>query len=501
MKYRRKPTVVRDREIRIPISVSLLPTQSERVLDLFRSVDTELCVDGPVGCTKTVQVMLKILRLHERYPGFQSLVVRSEAKTLHTTIVPQLFTKIFRYHVKSKRNPFRLYGGENRAAHLDFDNGGRMTFGGMDDSGKILGSEYDLIFYNQAERERYQKNWEDLIGRGLEGRAGNWPHSDFGYDRPRFQIIADANPSAPTHWLKAREVAGQIRFISFKHEDNPLYYYDGDWTERGIRNKEELIKRYTGYMRDRFVYGLWVAAQGIVYTMFRDSVEVEERGVKRKVPHHVRYVDVSDIRDDYDWYCSVDYGSVNAFVCQLWAVHPNRDRYVLYKEIYHTGLTPRTFIPMMKEMVESVLGLGGRVKTVFTDHDASHNDDLRYAGFHVTEADKNVLSGIELCKDMLSAEYDRPGYILPEPVVIFHSNSLYNAPDTKLFGKPDRTVAEFPLYTYREESERKGDETDEKPNPQYNHGMDAMRYLLKGVSSYRPYSMISGHANFKNNML
>ena len=190
-------------QIKIPIARNLMATQSENALSLWRADDTEICVDGPVGCTKTVYAMLKILGLHERYPGFQSLVVRSEAKTLHTTIIPQLFNKIFRYHVKSKRNPFSLYGGENRASHITFDNGGKMTFGGMDDSGKILGSEYDLIFYNQCERETKQKNWQDLIGRGLEGRAGNWPHWEYGFARPRFQIIADANPSAPTHWLKA----------------------------------------------------------------------------------------------------------------------------------------------------------------------------------------------------------------------------------------------------------------------------------------------------------
>lgn len=499
MRYKRLSTVKSEKTIRIPINASLLPTQSERVLDLWRADDTELCVDGPVGCTKTVQIMLKILALHEKYPNFQSLVVRSEAKTLHTTIVPQLFTKIFRYHVKSKRNPFRLYGGENRAAHLDFDNGGRMTFGGMDDSGKILGSEYDLIFYNQAERERYQRNWQDLIGRGLEGRAGNWPHPEFGYLRPRFQIIADANPSAPTHWLKAREAEEQIRFISFTHEDNPLYYYDGVWTERGLRTREELIRRYTGYMRDRYVYGLWVSASGIVYTMFRSEVEIEERGIKRKVPYHVRHIRFDEIPSDYDWYCAVDYGSVNAFVCQLWAVHPNRERFILYKEIYHTGLTPRTFIPMMQKLVDDV---GVQVRTVFTDHSASHNIDLRYAGFHVTEADKvDFFSGIELVKDMLMRETDVPGQVIPMPDVLFNSNSLSHAPDPKLFGLPHKTIDEFPLYSYREEADRKGDDTDEKPEPKHNHGMDAMRYLFKGVSVYNPRLPSGGHANFLRNSI
>ena len=491
--YRREAKRV-DRVLRVPISRILLPTQSERVLDLWRSDETELCVDGPVGCTKTVQVMLKILRLHELYPKFQSLVVRAEAKTLHTTIIPQLFTKIFRYPVKSKKNPFSLYGGENRAAHLEFDNGGRMTFGGMDDSGKILGSEYDLIFYNQAEREKYQRNWETLIGRGLEGRAGHWPHSEYGYSRPRFQIIADANPSAPTHWLKARESAEQIRFISFLHEDNPLYYYNGAWTERGLRTRAELERRYTGYMRDRMVYGIWRAAEGIVYTMFSPEVEVDMLGGKKKLPYHVRYVHRHDIPKDWHWFAAIDYGNVHAMCCQLWAMKPDRSRHIMYKEIYRTKLTPKRFIPMIQDMCDEV---GVIPKTIFTDHNASHNQDLREAGFHVTEAEKEILNGIELLKDWLSKEYDSPRLLHPEPAMVYHKNSLFHPPDPELFGRPQSTVEEYPLYSYKEEDDRKGDETDEKPIKRWDEGMDTSRYYIKGVMSFRVPSIISASANFR----
>ena len=494
LRYKRAGKKVNKR-LTIPIATNLVPTQSPRVLDLWRADDTELCVDGPVGCTKTVQIMLKILALHEQYPNFQSLVVRSEAKTLHTTIIPQLFTKIFRYHVKSKRNPFRLYGGENRAAHLDFDNGGRMVFGGMDDSGKILGSEYDLIFYNQCERERHQKNWEDLIGRGLEGRAGNWPHPEYGYSRPRFQIIADANPSAPSHWLKAREVMKQIRFISFKHEDNPLYYYDDAWTERGLRTRAELERRYTGYMRDRYVYGIWRAAEGIVYPMFKPEVEVDVIGGKKRMPHHVRYVHRNEIGSNWQWYMSIDYGNVRAMCCQLWAASPDRKKHIMYREIYRTKLTPKRFIPLIEDMCKDV---GVKPKAVFTDHDASHNQDMRDAGFNVKEAEKNVIDGVALVKDWLAKEYDDKSLLHPEPAVVFHSNALFHHPDPELFGRPQTTVAEFPLYSYKEEGDRKGDETDEKPIKRWDEGVDATRYYLKGVTSYRTPVMISGHANFRN---
>ena len=488
------PRKSRVSNISIPIASNLVPTQSDRVLDLWRCDDTEVCVDGPVGCTKTVQTVLKIFGLHERYPKFQSLIVRSEAKTLHTTILPQIFNKVLRYPISSKKNPFKLYGGENRASHIDFNNGGRMTFGGMDDSGKILGSEYDLIFYNQVERELKQKNWEDLIGRGLEGRAGNWPHWKYGYDRPRFQIIGDANPSAPTHWLKSREDLDQIRFISFKHEDNPLYYYNGVWTERGLRTVAELEKRYTGYMKERMVYGRWKSAEGVVYPMFKPEVEVEVFGSKRKFPFHVKYVDRGDIPAGWKWFCSIDYGSVNAMCCQLWACHPNYERHIMFREIYHTGLTPKTFIPMIQKMLSEAQV--PYVEVMFTDHDASHNQDLRDAGFSIREADKDILSGLELVKDWLSKEYIIKDLPYTEPAIIFNSNSLAHPMDSNLFGKAHKTIDEFGLYAYREEDDRKGDDTDEKPKPMWDHGMDTVRYYLKGVMAYVPYQRVSEIAHF-----
>ena len=484
--YRR----TKPKSFRIPISRNIFPTQSPNALDLWGSMDTEVCVDGPVGCTKTVNSMLYILGLHEKYPKFQSLIVRNEAKTLHTTIIPQLFNKILRYHPTSNRNPFKLYGGVNRAAHILFANEGQMTFGGMDDRGKIMGSEYDLIFYNQVEREYSERNWEALIGRGLEGRAGNWPHPEYGYDRPRFRIIGDANPSAPTHWLKAREGSGILRFISFNHNDNPLYFYDGVETERGIRNYAELEKRYHGYERERMVYGRWVSAEGVVYTMFKPK---QEDGT----PHHIRYVHRHEIGDGWRWFLGIDYGTVNAMCVQLWALSPKRDRHIMYKEIYGTDMTPQTFIPMIGNMLDSVGITKTQLTNIFSDHNASHNKDLRNAGYFVTEADKvDKLSRIDLCKDWLAKEYEVPGKPYPEPAVVFNSNSLFNRPDPTLKGQPKQTVDEFPLYSYKEEENRKGDYTDEAPMKKWDHGMDPFGYYMRGVMEYVPYHLISAHANF-----
>lgn len=463
-------------QIRIPLATNILPTQSDNVLDLWTSKDFEILVDGPVNCAKSFHIMLYILRLHERYPNFQSLVVRNEQKTLHTTIVPQLFNKILRYHPKSSRNPFNLYGGVNRAIHLDFDNGGRMTFGGMDDSGKILGSEYDLIFYNQVEREPKEKNWTDLIGRCSEGRGGNWPGPD-GY--PIGRIIGDANPSGPSHWLMNRKRLDQIRFISFRHHDNPLFFYNGEETPYGKRAIADLKKRYSGYQLARMVYGEWVAASGIVYDMFHKKA-------------HVKLVRRGDIPNSYEWFVAIDFGSVHASCVQLWASAPDGSKHIMFKEIYHSGLIIEELCRMTKILLNGV-----KPKAIYADHNAHHIERMKREGFMVTEADKrDKLEGIDLCKEMMLRGYneEKPGESNCE--VIFNRNSLIHPPDKELFGAPAKTIDEFGLYAYKEEDDRRGDETDEEPVKKFDNGMDTFRYYMKGRNNYRPYIMISGSANF-----
>lgn len=459
----------------IPLATNILPTQSDTVKDLYTSHDFEVLIDGPVNCAKSFQIVCYILALHERYPNFQSLIVRAEQKTLHTTVVPQLFNKILRYHPKSPKNPFKLYGGVNRAVHLDFNNGGRMTFGGMDDSGKILGSEYDLIFYNQVERDKKESNWTDLIGRCLEGRAGNWPGPN-GY--PMARIIGDANPSGPAHWLMKRKALNQLRFLSFTHKDNPLFFYNGVETERGRRTLAQLKLRYTGYMLARMVYGEWVAASGIVYTMFN-----------RK--SHVKPLKRHDIPRSWEWFLSLDYGHVHATCCQLWASSPEGLKHKMFKEIYHSGLLVSELVQMMKKM-----SFGYNIKTTFADHDSEHNEQLKRAGFHVTNADKDKVLGIDICREMLFRGYNEDDPAASDCDVIFNRDSLVHPPDRELFGKPQRTIDEFGLYAYKEEEKQKGDETDEEPVKAYDDGMDTMKYYFKTRNNWRPYIRIQGSASF-----
>ena len=103
----------------------------------------------------------------------------------------------------------------------------------MDKPSKILSSEWDICFVQQAE-ELAQADWEAIIT-----RLRNW-------QMPYQQLMGDCNPDAPAHWLKQRASAGRLVMLESRHEDNPALWdaEAGQWTpdsagrqrDRGFRN-------------------------------------------------------------------------------------------------------------------------------------------------------------------------------------------------------------------------------------------------------------------------
>src|SRR5690606_16116885 len=191
-----------------------------------------------------------------------------------------------------------------------YDNGSVIVVGGMDKATKIMSSEYDLVFADEA-TELTVDDWEAITSRLRHGRLSFQ------------QLLAACNPDAPTHWLKQRCDKGLTRLINTRHEDNPVYYNpDGTLTERG-RDYIGKLDRLTGVRHARLRRGVWAAAEGMVYSDYQDAVHV---------------VDPFPIPDHWTRYLAVDFGYTNPFVAQWWAEDPD-GRLYLYREIYHTRRT------------------------------------------------------------------------------------------------------------------------------------------------------------------
>src|SRR5690606_19164820 len=115
----------------------------------------------------------------------------------------------------------RWFGGSgSEPAAFRYSNGSVVVVGGLDRATRLLSTEYDLCFIDEA-IEVTEEDIDTIVTRLRNGRLS--------YQ----QLLMATNPGPPTHHLKARAEAGRTVMLYSKHEDNPRMYQAGEWTEYG----------------------------------------------------------------------------------------------------------------------------------------------------------------------------------------------------------------------------------------------------------------------------
>lgn len=237
-----------------------------RNAEFFNCRAPEFILSGPTGTGKTIAALVLLDYLARRHDGSQWAIVRKKRVDMDGSVLQS-----FKDKVLGPGTDVRIYGGE-KADWYDYPNGSRIWVGGMDKPGKVLSSERDGIYFNQAE-ESDLKDWETLLTR-TTGRAGHL-RDDTG--TPYGLLFGDCNPDAPTHWIWTRQLAGQLKFFESRHRDNPALYDQatGQITPEGERTLAQL-DRLTGYRKSRLKDGLWVQAEGIIFDTWSDAENVTE---------------------------------------------------------------------------------------------------------------------------------------------------------------------------------------------------------------------------------
>lgn len=123
------------------------------------------------------------------------------------------------------------------------------------------------------------------------------------------------NPGPPMHWFYKEWIEGRFKkkalYLHFTMDDNPTL----------SKNMKDRYKRnYTGIFFKRFVLGLWVLADGVVYPMFDSS------------KHRVEY--------ERNWsrvFISGDFGVQNATTFGLYGYYEPEEHYHLIDRFYHSG--------------------------------------------------------------------------------------------------------------------------------------------------------------------
>lgn len=414
-------------------------------LEVFRRREKEALICGPAGTGKSRAALEKIHAMCLATPDVRALIVRATLVSLTAT---GLVT--YREHVAKEALASGIvhwYGGsgEKPAAYI-YSNGSTITVGGMDKPDKVMSSEYDVIYVQEA-TELTLEAWEKLTTRLRNGRLSF------------AQLLADCNPQTPTHWLKKRCDEGKTVMLYGRHEDNPvLFDDDGALTPRGAEYMA-LLDNLTGVRYLRLRKGIWAAADGLIYEGWDDKVHLIDR--TRMHPSWTRY-----------W--TVDFGYTNPFVWQQWAVDPD-GRLYLEREIYRAKRLVEDHARDILEVVrkkDSTEWLFPKPLAIICDHDAEDRATLeRHLGMSTVAATKTVSDGIQAVAARLKVQKDG------KPRIFVLRNALVERDeDLAMAGKPLGLAQEIPGYVWAPGQE--GKPVKEDPLKMDDHSCDAMRYMV-----------------------
>lgn len=271
----------------------------------------------------------------------------------------------------------------------------------------------------------------------------------------------NCNPDGPYHWFKqnwidkttgylGKEISARIKQeAAAEQRDSGLkeILYLHFTMDDNLSLSEEIKARYrsmyVGVFFKRYILGLWAAAEGIIYDMFD-----ENRHVKK-------YSEYANLLINGNRYVSCDYGTQNATVFLLWNKGIDGKWYCT-REYYYSGRsegkqkTDAEYANDLKKWLD-----GTKIRAMIVDPSAaSFIAELRKRGYKVLKADNDVLDGIRLV-----------GTLLNQEKLVFDASCA-------------ETRKEFASYIWDEKAVAGG---EDKPVKQWDHCMDAARYMCSTV--------------------
>ena len=237
------------------------------------------------------------------------------------------------------------------------------------------------------------------------------------------------NPGSPQHWFYTewiqRHEARNTLYLHFEMTDNP-----------GLSQKtlERYQAMFSGVFYDRYIRGLWVLAEGLIYPMFGEGCLVDNP------PQGGRY------------YISCDYGTLNPFSAGLWCWDGKTATRVA--EYYYSGRQEQRH-KTDEDYYTALEQLAGDkpVQAVIVDPSAASFIEVirRHKRFQVRKAKNDVLAGINT-----TARFLQNGTI-------------------KIHRSCSACIREFGLYRWDEKAD-----TD-RPVKENDHAMDDIRYFAYTV--------------------
>jgi len=382
--------------------------------------EPEVILSGPAETGKTLAMLWKLHTLAYKYPNAQLAIIRKRKTDITGTVFHTLKRDLLTDHGPG----VRIYGG-GYPQWIDYPNGSRIWIGGMDDPGKTLSSERDVIYINQVE-ELSLPDWEYLT-RPVTGRGAVMPYT---------QLIGDCNPGPPTHWIRTRAKDGPLTFFESTHKDNPTLWDHTQeaWTEQGRRSLSRL-RNMTGSRLLRLYHGLWAAPEGSIYDVFDEHKHV----VKHFAPPAL-------------WPRAVGIDPFGAYIAAVWLAWDTQNGVLnIYREYY------QEFGETTPGHVDNILR-ASKGETIFAWVGGGPSERQARADW--------AGAGIPLLEPPISdvwAGIDRVYQLLKDFGLVIHDNC-------------PNLMSE--IGNYRRKMDRRGNPTETIEDKESYHMLDALRYAV-----------------------
>ena len=107
---------------------------------LFRCKDPEVLLEGPAGTGKTRALLEYVNYLCEEYPGIRVLIFRKTRTSMNESVLVTWEEKVL-----WENHPAKVGDAHrNNRQHYRYPNGSHVVIGGMDNSDRIISTEYDV---------------------------------------------------------------------------------------------------------------------------------------------------------------------------------------------------------------------------------------------------------------------------------------------------------------------------------------------------------------------
>lgn len=401
------------------MKIEKISEKQAQILDFVVSDGLYLICDGAVRSGKTVFMSSAFIIWAMEYYDRTNFAIcgktvqsaeRNVLKPLQSneslpyTMTYKVSTKVLTVRCGAKENYFYIFGGKDESSYMLVQG---ITLAG------VLFDEVALMprsFVEQA------------LSRAIS------------YEKPKYWF--NCNPESPNHYFYKEWIESPkdgTTHLHFLLEDNPIL------TEQMIERTKAM---YSGVFYDRYIRGLWVLAEGLIYPMFD-----KETIVPTVAREYSRYV------------ISMDYGIQNPTAMLLWGFYNG----VWYQvdEFYHSG-RETSQQKTDQDYYEDLERLAGDryIDCLIIDPSATSFIALvkQKRRFKVRRAKNDVIDGIQ--KTALAIQQGK----------------------IKVNDCCKRTIKEYGLYLWDNKS------GEDRPVKDNDHAMDATRYFVNAMQIIKPKS-------------